>query len=193
MSEAELYERRIASELLYEGRILSLERAQVELSNGSRSSRELVHHRGGVAVLALDDCGRVSLVRQYRIAVDQFLLELPAGKREAGEEPELTARRELEEECGLVPGRLDYLGAYFATPGYCDEAIHLYWARELSQVAARPDPGEFLESCTMDFETLYSAVMSGEIQDAKTALAVLKVRALMEEDRKVRNGDRTAD
>lgn len=181
MRDEELRERLLRTKTIYSGRIIRVEEAQVELADGSQAGRELVRHRGGVAVLALDEAGRVSLVRQHRIAVDQLLLELPAGKREAGEEPELTARRELEEECGLLAGRIDYLGAFYATPGYCDEALHLYWAQELSPGQSHLDPGEFLENSSMDFWELHSLVMRGEIQDAKTALAVLKVGVLLKE------------
>ena len=127
------------AETLYEGRVITLARETVAMPGGGDSVREIVHHPGAVAVVALDDDGNVVLLRQYRHAVGGYLWELPAGLRDADGEPPLeTAKRELAEEVELAAERWSLLTTSFSTPGFCDEMVLIYLAEGLSAVE-RPD------------------------------------------------------
>jgi 8-oxo-dGTP pyrophosphatase MutT (NUDIX family) len=127
------------SETVYEGRIIRLERDTVAMPGGGDSVREVVRHPGAVAVVALDDDGRVLLLRQYRHPIGRHLWELPAGLRdEDGEPPLETAKRELAEEAQLAAGRWSLLTTHYSSPGFCDEQVEIYLAEELSDVD-RPD------------------------------------------------------
>jgi ADP-ribose pyrophosphatase len=163
----------IARETIYEGCILSLHRDKVRLENGGEAFREIIEHSGGVAVLASPDGENILLVRQYRHAAGSELLELPAGKLEKGEEPALCALRELEEETGYRAQRVEFLGRYYATPGYDAEVLHLYRAYGLTPAAQALDADEFLSVVQMPCGEALAAVRDGRIIDAKTALALL--------------------
>ena len=154
----------------------------VRLPDGTQARREVVSHPGGVAILPLMDDGNVILVRQYRYAMGQEVLELPAGKLEPGEEHRTSALQELEEEVGLIPERLEYLGGLFVSPGISTETIHLYLATGLKEGHRHPDEGEFLEIETMPFEALLELVLSGQISDAKTAALVMRVQLQKERE-----------
>ena len=161
-------------EELYRGRIIEVHRDRVRLSDGSTSVREVVEHNGGVGVLPIDAEGRVCCVRQYRYAFGEHVLEMPAGKLEAGEDPRAAAIRELEEECGLVADKVTELGCIYPSVGYDDEIIYLYLAEKLHRTAPRPDSGEFLTLETRSLEELRDMAMAGTLRDAKTVAAVLK-------------------
>jgi len=139
----------------------------------------VVLHPGGVAVLPLDEEGNVTLVQQDRYPFHQVILELPAGKLDAGEPHETAARRELSEETGLEAEELTYLGCLLASPGFCNERLHLYLARGLSRAESHPDDDEFLNMVTMPFDQLLEQVMDGTIEDAKTVAGVLKTKVLL--------------
>lgn len=177
----DLTEREVGSQTLFEGRIVRLTLDQVRLPSGKQTQREVVYHPGGVAVLALDEEKNVALVKQYRYPIRQTLLELPAGKLDHGaEENRLEgAKRELSEETGLEAKEWTYLGYILVSPGFCDEADHLYLARDLTRREAHPDEGEFLDVVTMPFEELVRQVMDGTVTDAKTVALTLKVKALL--------------
>ena len=164
----------------YSGIIVDVTVDQVELYGGARSMREVVEHPGGVCILPLFDDGNVMCVRQFRYPFHEHLLELPAGKLEKGEDPYDCAVRELGEETGITAGELIPLGKMYCSPGYCHEVLHLYLARGLVQGQAHLDPNEFLDVENIQFDRLVGMVMSGEITDAKTALAVLKTKILLE-------------
>ena len=176
---ADLTEKTLSREEKYQGSFLSLHVDQVQLPNGRTSFREVVEHVDGVAILALDEGENVALVRQYRYPMRQLLLELPAGKLDPGEDHRPAALRELSEETGLEAGELTYLGHIYASPGFCDEALHMYLARDLTRARQHLDEDEFLDVVTMPFDTLVEQVMSGEITDAKTVATVLKVKTLL--------------
>ena len=159
---------------IYDGRILRLTVDKVELEDGSVSSREIVHHPGGAAVLPLFETGEVAMVRQFRYAFSRELLEIPAGKLEPGEDPRTAALRELEEECGLTAGKVTDLGCIYPTVGYDDEIIHLFLATKLRETAPRPDRGEFLTLERYSLAELTEMVRRGELRDGKTVAAVLK-------------------
>ena len=154
-------------------------RDTVELPDGAQSTREVVDHPGGVCVLALDDEGRVLLVRQFRYPYEKVLTEIPAGKLEYGEDPEKAALRELREETGAVPGKFRSLGELYPSPGYCGEIIRLYLAQELTFGETALDEDEFLDVERMPFGELTELVLQGEIRDAKTIAAVLKTKLLL--------------
>ena len=166
----DLTERTIDSREVFRGRIIRVRQDTVRLPNGKESSREVVEHPGGVGILAIDGEDRVVLVRQYRYAFERVLTEIPAGKRETGEEPFLTAQRELKEEIGAEAGRWTELGALIASPGCYGETLYLYMAEDLTFGETHPDEDEFLEVLCMD----------RTLTDAKTVAAVLKGRLLRE-------------
>ena len=176
------FEKSLETRELFRGRILRLEVDRVELEDGSVSSREVVRHPGGAAILPLDAEGQVTLVRQFRYAFGQELLEIPAGKLEPGEDPKTAAIRELEEECGLVAGAVTDLGCIYPSVGYDDEIIYLYLARDLRPTEARPDAGEFVSLERYPLSTLAEMAESGVLRDAKTVTAVLKTRSLISRD-----------
>lgn len=175
----DLTERMVSSQTIFEGKIVRVTVDEARLPNGRLATREVVYHPGGVAILALDTDNQVTLVRQYRYPIGQLLLELPAGKLDAGEDHLPAAKRELSEETGLEAGELTYLGHIYASPGFCDEALHMYLARDLTRARQHLDEDEFLDVVTMPFDTLVEQVMSGEITDAKTVATVLKVKTLL--------------
>lgn len=174
----ELTEKTLSSEKIFDGRILHVRRDTVLLPNGHQSTREVVDHPGGVCVLALDDQERVLVVSQFRYPYGEVLRELPAGKLEYGEDPAQAAIRELREETGAVAGTFQPLGELYPSPGYCGEIIRMYLARDLSFGDTDPDEDEFLGLERVPFSQLVEQVMSGEIKDAKTIAAVLKVKLL---------------
>ena len=175
----DLTEKCLESREIYKGRILRLRVDTVALPNGKTSLREIVEHPGGVGILALDENGCVPMVTQYRYAFSRTLLEIPAGKREPGEEPFTTARRELKEEVGAAAAEWQPLGEMIASPGCYDEVLHLYLARDLVQKQQHLDEDEFLNVVTMPFEELTRQVMEGTVIDAKTVAAVLKTKVLL--------------
>lgn len=173
----ELTEKTLTSREVYRGRILRVREDSVRLPNGKTAEREVAEHPGGVGILALDG-GDVLLVRQYRYAFSRVLTEIPAGKREPGEEPFVTAQRELREEIGATAGKWTELGALIASPGCYGEVLYLYMAQELTFGDTHPDEDEFLDVVRMPFDRTVELCMTGELTDAKTVVAVLKGKLL---------------
>ena len=169
------------SEYLYKGKIIRLRKDEVTLPNGRPAPREMVEHRGGVAVLAVDQNGFVPMVRQFRYPLGKHLWEIPAGKLEEGEKPDEAIVRELREEAGLTAKSITSLGMFYPTCGYSNEIIRLYLATDLGYVGAKPDDDEFLEIKYVPIDELYQKCLSGEIEDGKTVVAVLKYVALKNE------------
>ena len=164
----------ISEKPVFDGLLIRVSHMQVRLPNGETSQREIVHHNGGVGIVAVDDEGQVTLVRQHRIALDEVLLEIPAGKLDGpNEDPLSAARRELEEETGLQAERIELLISSIPTPGYCTERLHLYLATGLSQHQAHLDKDEFLSVVKMPLAEAIERTMRGELCDGKTALALL--------------------
>ncbi len=176
-----LTERTVSSQTLFEGKIVRLTLDQVQLPDGKPARREVVYHPGGVGVLALDEDNNVTLVRQYRYPIRKVLLEVPAGKLDHGAEEDrlLGAQRELSEETGLEASEWTYLGYTLASPGFCDEALHMYLARGLTRKESHLDEDEFLDVVTMPFDELVKQVMDGTITDAKTVALTLKTKVLL--------------
>lgn len=173
----ELTEKTLTSREVYRGRILRVREDTVRLPNGKTAEREVAEHPGGVGILALDG-GDVLLVRQYRYAFSRVLTEIPAGKREPGEEPFVTAQRELREEIGATAGKWTELGALIASPGCYGEVLYLYMAQELTFGDTHPDEDEFLDVVRMPFDRAVELCMTGELTDAKTVTALLKGKLL---------------
>lgn len=171
-------EKVLTSEYPFRGKILNLRHDTVELPDGKTSKREIVEHSGGVCVLALDENQNVLLVRQYRHPYREEILELPAGKVNTGEDHFACGKRELEEETGYTPGRYEYFGEIYPSPGYCSEIIRIYYADDLIPCGQHLDEGEFLDVIRMPFQEVLEKVLSGEIKDAKTMTAVLKYQVL---------------
>lgn len=167
-------EKTIATREIYKGRIVHLVEDTVILPDGQEAGREIILHNGGVGVVALDEDKNVLMVSQYRKPYDEMVLEVPAGKLEAGEDPKTAGMRELEEETGYKAEKVTYIGKYYPTPGYCSEIISLYLAEGLSFVGQNLDPGEFVVVKKMPLSLLVEMVMNNEIPDAKTAIAILK-------------------
>jgi ADP-ribose pyrophosphatase len=146
---------------------------RVELPNGTLLDLDIVHHPGAAAVVPFVSEREVLLIRQYRHAVGGMILEVPAGKLDDGEAPEVCAARELEEEAGQRPGRLMRTGAIWTTPGFCDERIHLFAAFDLAPVARSPEDDELIEVVKVSLHDALRLVWRGELSDAKSALALV--------------------
>lgn len=171
----DLSEKQLSSEYFYRGKIINMRRDNALLPDGSEAFREVVEHPGGVGVCPLTDEGEVLLVRQFRYPYFEEILEIPAGKLDPDETPVNCGIRELLEETGARAENVFPLGKIYPTPGYTTEIIHVFGATGLSFENARPDEGEFLEPVRIPLEKAYKMVMSGEITDAKTQIAVLKI------------------
>ena len=169
----DLTEKEVQSNYVYKGRILNLRVDEVEIPDGSHSYREYVEHKGGASILAVDEEDYIYLVKQYRYAYREAILEIPAGKLEEGEEPIKTAERELREETGLE-GKIEPFGLLYPTPAYTNEPLHVFLATDLNKVGSKLDEGEFLDVIRMPFEEALAHVMSGEIKDSKTVYAILR-------------------
>lgn len=172
-------EKTVSSESIYEGKVISLRKEVIVQPDGRKAEREIIAHSGGVGVIAVDDEKNVYMVSQYRTAAKSMMLEIPAGKKEYGEDPLECGKRELIEETGYEGGEFVHLGDYYATPGYCEEVLNIYLARNLKFVGQNLDDGEFLNVSKHSLDELYQMVMNNEIHDAKTAIAILKAKALL--------------
>ncbi len=168
----------LATRRVHTGRVLNLDIDTVQFPDGSSGELEIIRHPGAAAVVpVLSDPKAtdpvVLLLRQYRYATGGPLWEVPAGRLEHGEAPESCARRELREEAGVEPGRLERLTTIWTTPGFTDEAIHLFWATDLKPVAHAREPDEFIEVVTQPLSDVLRRIRDGEIRDAKTVAAIL--------------------
>ena len=176
----EFKEEMVSQETVYEGVIVNVRRDKARLMDGRITNREVVEHPGGVAVFAMDDQGRVALVRQYRYPMGEETLELPAGKLEPGEDPRDSGLRELAEEIDLVPGTFEDMGCLYSSPGILAERIYLYFAKDLTQGPTHPDDGEFVETVWLPYQDLVDKARRGEIKDGKTLVGILKASFLLD-------------
>ena len=172
--EDTLFERVVADETMFSGRIFSVRVLDVELSDGSHGYREIVNHHGGAGVVAVVD-GKICLVRQYRVALGRMTLEIPAGKLEEGEEADACAARELAEETGLIAERLELVAMSWGSPGFTDECTRVFVAHGLTQGPMHPDEGEFVRRVWLPLEDVVAAIRAGLICDAKTIIGTFAV------------------
>lgn len=173
------FEKPIETRRIFDGKVISVRVDNVELPDGHISEREIVEHFGGVGVIPITENGEVLMVSQYRIAAKSMMLEIPAGKLEKGEDPLSCGERELIEETGFKAKEFIPLGVYYATPGYCEEKLTIYLARDLEWVGQHLDDGEFLNVSKYRIDDLYQMVMDNKIHDCKTAIAILKAKAIL--------------
>lgn len=167
-------EKTLSSELIFEGKVVKLYKDEVELDNGYKAGREWIKHPGGVCVVALDEEENVYFVEQFRYPFHTALMEIPAGKLEFGEDHRECGIRELKEEIGATAESFEYLGCLYPTVAYDTEIIHMYLARGLSFGEQHLDEGEFLNVTKIPLVKAVEMVMSNELKDSKTQLAILK-------------------
>lgn len=161
----------------FKGKILNVRKDTVLLPNGEKATREIVEHLGGSCVYCEKD-NKVLLVKQFRYAFKEEIWEIPAGKLNPNEDPMETARRELEEECGVKTGKIEKLFDIYPSPGYTDEIIRIYLATELTESEQKLDDGEFLTYKWFDKQELKQMVQENKIKDAKTIVALLKMNVI---------------
>ena len=177
------FEKKIDGELKYEGVIVNVRLDRAELCDGSVVRREVVEHPGGATILPVDDEGYCYCVRQFRYPFGKLMHEAPAGKLEYGEDPRECALRELSEETGFTADEIIYLGPDCSSPGFSTELLHIYMARGLHKGESHPDEGEFLSVEKHHIDELADMVMSGEIDDGKTIIAVLKAKRILDAEK----------
>ncbi|CFX50640.1 NUDIX hydrolase domain [Syntrophomonas zehnderi OL-4] len=168
----ELREKTLKSQEIFRGRIVNLRVDTVLLPDQRQSTREVIEHVPAVAIVALDEKGDIVLVRQFRKPVEEVLLEIPAGLMDAGEEPLISAQRELREETGLTASHWEKILSYYSTPGFTNECLHLYLATGLSPGEVEPDEDEFVEIVSMPLEKAYDLIFKGQIKDGKSIIGI---------------------
>ena len=171
-------EKTLKSETIYNGKVMTVIRDEIETADGHKSFREVAIHSGGVVIAALKDSETILLVKQFRYPLKQVILELPAGKLEKDEDPDLAAKRELEEETGYRANTWKSLGYINTTPGICTEKLYLYLAQDLEFVGEHPDVGEILYCEEYKLEDVYEMIYNGTINDAKTICAITRAKGL---------------
>jgi len=159
-------------EYIYRGKVLDLSRSRFQSESKGEVTIEIVHHNGGAGALPLFDDGTVALVRQFRYPLGRIALEVCAGRIEPGDGPEETAIRELEEEMGLKAANVQKLAEFFVAPGYCEERIYMYLATGLTPSSQNLDDDEEIEVIRLPFEEALEKVRSGQIDDAKSIIAI---------------------
>jgi ADP-ribose pyrophosphatase len=165
------------SAVVFNGRVFELVQEQVRYPDGRLAEVDLIRHAGAVAMLPIDSDGQLVFIRQYRHAVGGMLLEIPAGRLEAGEDPEACAQRELQEEIGMAAGWLRPLGGFYPVAGYSDEYLHIFLAGDLEASQLPGDADELIELERLSPSTALSMAARGEIQDAKTLIALFWAQA----------------
>ncbi|MCW6677842.1 NUDIX hydrolase [Anaerococcus sp. NML200574] len=181
MNEQKFYEKTIKSDTIYDGKILKLRVETVELENKRYSKREIVDHQKGVGIIAFDGNDKIWMVKQYRKAIDKITLEIPAGLVDPGEMPIETAKRELQEEVGYLPETISYLFDMHASPGFTNDKLSFFLAKDLVKSSLEQDEDENVEACAIEIKELYKMVENGEITDAKTIIAILYCIKLLNE------------
>ncbi len=163
----------IATQSVFHGRIIDVRVDTIRLPNGRESTREIVDHAPSICVVPVDEDGNVLLVRQYRKPTESFLLEVPAGGIEEGEDPETAVRRELQEEIGHTAANLTELTAFWLAPGWCSEYMYAYLATELTPAVLDADDDEFIEVVPTPLDDIPNLIASGAIRDAKSVASLL--------------------
>ncbi len=167
-----MQEHKLSSEMKFDGKLIKVTYDVAEV-NGKEAWREVVHHPGASAVVAIDEENRIIMEKQFRYALNDYLLEIPAGKLDAGEDPLVCAKRELEEETGIVASEWISLGTIATSPGFCNEVIHLYVAKGLSKGEIHWDEDEYVEVERYTFDELLQRINDETIKDSKSLSALL--------------------
>ena len=165
-------EHKLSSEMKFDGKLIKVTYDIADV-NGKEAWREVVHHPGASAVVAIDEDNRIIMEKQFRYALNDYLLEIPAGKLDAGEDPLVCAKRELEEETGIIASEWIGLGTIATSPGFCNEVIHLYVAKGLSKGEIHWDEDEYVEVERYTFDELLQRIKEERIKDGKTLSALL--------------------
>ena len=171
----EFEEKTLSSEYVFRGKVIDVRRDEVLVSNGVKSLREVVEHSGGVVIVGKKD-NKVLMVKQYRYPLSDVSVELPAGKLERGENPDLASKRELEEETGYVADNWISLGYIYTTPGFCDEKLYLYYAHGLKYKKQNPDIDEVIQCYEYTIDEVFDMIDKGKINDSKTICALFRAR-----------------
>lgn len=175
----ELFEKTLESDLKFDGKIIKLKLDNVELPDGNKASREFVCHNGGAGILPISSEGKVALVKQFRYPYKEVIFEIPAGKIDLGELPFDTAKRELFEEVGGKSDNIVDLGIVYPSPGYTNEKIYVFLAKDTIFNGQKLDEGEFLDMEFFDFAKVLEMVENNIIKDSKTIIAVLRAHRLL--------------
>lgn len=170
---SDFIEKTINTERIFSGNILNLRVDEVELPSGRKSTREVVEHSGGVAVIPVTEEEEIILVKQFRKPIAASILEIPAGKLEPGEKPEECARRELWEETSFEAGELKKLCSIYTSPGYSDEVLHLFFGYQLKYKENDPDPDEIITLQKIKNDDIIKLISQGKIKDSKTIIGLL--------------------
>ena len=169
---------KVSGEVLFDGKIIRVERDQIEMENGEKSMREVVYNTGGVSVLALTENEEVILVKQFRYPSKEDLYEIPGGKRDDSEEFITAGLRELKEETGYVSDEVEYFGYFYPTVAYCAETIHIVLAKNCHYEKQCLDEGEYVDVEIIPFKKVMEMVYNNEIKDGKTLIALLKYASM---------------
>lgn len=168
--------KKIKQDLVYKGNIIEVYKETVELPNGKQVHWDFVKHKGASAVIAIDEDDKIIMVRQYRNAIDRMSLEIPAGGIQIGEDPKVTALRELEEETGYQAKEIEHLMDVLTAVGFTNETLYLYVAKGLIKTEQHLDEDEFVTIERYGLEELIAMIMNGTIQDAKTIAGIFAYR-----------------
>ncbi len=163
----------LSREKLYSGPVFDVVKVSMQLPDRRQRSYDLVEHAGSVTIVPVDDHKQIFFVKQYRVGAGHTLLELPAGVLEEGEDPLVSANREMREEIGMAATEITSLGSFYLAPGYTSEYMTIFLARGLYPAPLEPDEDEFLEIVTLPIEVVYEQAFAGKIQDGKTLAALL--------------------
>ncbi|MBP2027602.1 ADP-ribose pyrophosphatase [Acetoanaerobium pronyense] len=167
-----LPEKTISSREIYTGKVLSLKVLTVEIEDQKYSQREIINHPGGTCIVAVNPSGKLILVKQYRKAIDSYIIELPAGKLESKENPEDSIKRELIEETGYIVEDVEFITSMYTSPGYSDEKLYLYYGKTKDWTEPRPDGDEAIEVIEIDIDEAIKMIKNKEIIDTKTLVGI---------------------
>ena len=166
---------RLSHERVYHGTVFDIDRDRVRMPNGREVTVDVVRHPKSVVLLPVPQPGHVILIKQYRYAADDFIYEIPAGKLDGGEKPEVCAERELCEETGCTAEKIEHLYTFYTTPGFTDERIHTFMATGLTRGSVSHEKDEFMSLETVTLSQALELIRTGVLKDAKSALAILYV------------------
>ena len=172
-------EKTISSDRVYSGKTISLRVDTVEIPNKGYQKREIVEHKGAVAIVAITPENKVVLVKQYRKAIEKELWEIPAGKIEIGENPKDTAIRELKEETGYSAGSVKLLHKFYTSAGFSNQKIYIFLAQDLTPGKPSFDEDEFINADEFSLDEVYNMIYKNDIEDAKTSIGMLLIKELL--------------